>query len=61
MSKALKIVALMVVLLGLGMITGCQSQGTMTSSSVASSNNRVVWEQGITGFPHPKIRYVEPR
>jgi hypothetical protein len=59
--KTLIVVVLVVVLLGLGVIAGCQNQGTMTSSSGMTSGGRVVWEQGQTGFPHPKIQYTDPR
>ena len=57
--KALKVVLLVVVLLGLGMVVGCQ-EGQASMSS-ASSSERIVWEQGHTGFPHPRIAYTDAR
>ena len=60
--KALKVVLLVVVLLGLGMVVGCQEgQASMSSMSSASSSERIVWEQGHTGFPHPRIAYTDAR
>jgi hypothetical protein len=57
--KALKVVLLVIVLLGLGIVAGCQ-EGYSSSSSVTGSD-RVVWEQGLTGFPHPSIAYTDAR
>ena len=58
--KALKVALLLVVLLGLGIIAGCQNEAAMMSTRITSSD-RVVWEQGQTGFPHPKIAYTTAR
>jgi len=54
--KALKVALLVVVLLCLGMVVGCQE-----GYAGRSSSNRVVWEQGQTGFPHPSIAYTDAR
>jgi hypothetical protein len=57
--KALKVALLVVALLSLGIIAGCQNEAAMSSS--ITSSDRVVWEQGLTGFPHPRITYVDAR
>ena len=57
--KALKVALLAVVLLSLGIIAGCQNQAARSSS--ITSSDRVVWEQGQTGFPHPRIVYTNAR
>ena len=57
--KALKVALLVIVLVGLGMFAGCQ-EGYSSSSGVTSSD-RIVWEQGLTGFPHPSIAYTDAR
>jgi len=57
--KALKVALLVVVLFCLGMVAGCQD-GQAAGSGITSSD-RVVWEQGLTGFPHPRIIYVDAR
>jgi hypothetical protein len=53
--KVLKAALLVVVLLCLGIVAGCQD------GQARSSSNRVVWEQGQTGFPHPSITYTDAR
>ena len=55
--KALKVALLVVVLLCLGMVVGCQEGYAGRSSS----SDRVVWVQGQTGFPHPSIAYTDAR
>ena len=57
--KALKVALLVIVLLSFAVITGCQEQ-TARSSSITNSD-RVVWEQGQTGFPHPRVAYTDAR
>ncbi len=57
--KALKVALLVIVLLSLGMIAGCQEEAAKSSS--ITNSNRVVWEQGQTGFPHPRIAYTDAR
>jgi hypothetical protein len=51
--KALKAGLLVVVLLGLGMIAGC-NEGNARKNNMTGMNN-VEWRQGLTGFPHPVI------
>ena len=51
--KVLKIGLLVVVLLSLGLITGCQEGNARKNNMMGSSN--VEWRQGLTGFPHPVI------
>ena len=53
---ALKVALLVVVLLTLGIVAGCQE-----GQASQSSSNRIVWEQGQTGFPHPSIAYTDAR
>jgi len=57
--KALKVALLAVVLLSLAVVTGCQEQSARSSS--ITSSDRVVWEQGQTGFPHPRVAYTDAR
>ena len=57
--NALKVVLLVVVLLSLGMVAGCQNEAAMSSG--ITSSDRIVWEQGLTGFPHPRVTYVDAR
>jgi hypothetical protein len=57
--KALKVALLVVVLFCLGMVAGCQD-GQAARSGITSSD-RVVWEQGLTGFPHPRVAYTDAR
>jgi len=57
--KALKVALLVVVLLSLAVVTGCQEQSARSSS--ITSSDRVVWEQGQTGFPHPRVAYTDAR
>lgn len=57
--QALKVALLAVVLLSLAVVTGCQEEAARSSS--ITSSDRVVWEQGQTGFPHPRIAYTDAR
>jgi len=57
--KALKVALLVVVLLSLGMIVGCQEERASMSS--ITSSERIVWDQGQTGFPHPRVAYTDAR
>ncbi len=57
--KALKVALLVVVLLSLAVVTGCQEQAARSSN--ITSSDRVVWEQGQTGFPHPRVAYTDAR
>ena len=53
--KTLKVALLVVVLLCLGIVAGCQE------GQARSSSNRVGWDQGQTGIPHPSIAYSDAR
>ena len=57
--KMLKVALLVIVLLSLGIIAGCQEQ-TARSSRITNSD-RVVCDQGQTGFPHPRVVYTDAR
>lgn len=50
--KALKVILLVAVLFGVGLLAGCNEsharQGTM-------SLDRIEYEQGLTGFPYPVV------
>ena len=52
--KVLKVVLLVVALLGLGLMAGCNEgharHGTMDL-------DRVEFQQGLTGFPHPVVMH----
>ena len=52
--KSLKAVLLVVALLGLGLMAGCNEgharQGAMDL-------DRIEFEQGLTGFPHPVVMH----
>ena len=50
--KALKVVLLVVALLGLGLMAGCnESQARHGAYNI----DRVEFDQGLTGFPHPVV------
>jgi|GEM_PF-4111235 len=51
--NALKVVLVVVVLLSLGLIAGC-NEGHARRDGMMQTD-RVVWEQGLTGFPHPVV------
>ncbi len=53
--KTLKVALLVVVLLCLGIVAGCQE------GAARSSSNRIVWDQGQTSVPHPSIAYTDAR
>lgn len=58
--KALKVVLLVVMLLGLGMmLTGCNEgnagKNKMMMGDSRMEMDRVGWEQGLSGFPHPVV------
>lgn len=56
--KVLKAGLLVVVLLGLGMIAGCNEGNARKNNMMGDSRmemDRVGWEQGLTGFPHPVV------
>lgn len=51
--KVLKTGLLVIVLLSLGMIAGC-NEGNARKNKMMGLD-RVEWRQGLTGFPHPVI------
>jgi hypothetical protein len=51
--KVLKAGLLVVVLLALGMMAGC-NEGNARKNNMMG-NDSVEWRQGLTGFPHPVI------
>jgi uncharacterized lipoprotein YehR (DUF1307 family) len=58
--KALKSVLLVVMLLGLGMmLTGCNEGHSRNDKMMMGDSrmemDRVGWEQGLSGFPHPVV------
>ena len=52
--KALKLVLLMVVLLSLSIVAGCQEGYTRQNYSP----DNFAWEQGATGFWQPNVNYT---
>lgn len=52
--KALKVVLLVVALLGLGLMAGCNESHARHG---AMDLDRVEFEQGLTGFPHPVVMH----
>ncbi len=56
--KALKGVLLVVMLLGLGMVAGCNEGNARNNKMMGDSMmemDRVGWQQGLSGFPHPVV------
>lgn len=53
--KALKVVLLVVVLLGLGIMAGCQESHARRNGMM--EYDRIEFEQGLTGFPRPVVLY----
>jgi hypothetical protein len=58
--KALKVVLLVVMLLGFGMmLTGCNGGNAGNNKMMMGDSrmemDRVGWEQGLSGFPHPVV------
>ena len=47
------------VLVGLAMFAGCQNNNAHNDDVMMMSmdQNRIEWQQGLTGFPHPRILY----
>ena len=58
--KVLKAGLLVVVLLGLGMIAGC-NEGHARMNDLPGDRrmemDRVEWQPGLSGFPHPVVLY----
>ena len=52
--KALKVVLLVVALFGLGLMAGC---GESHARRGPMDLDRVEFEQGLTGFPHPVVMH----
>ena len=52
--KSLKVVLLVVALLGLGLMAGC-NEGHARHG--ATDLDRIEFEQGLTGFPHPVVMH----
>jgi hypothetical protein len=53
--KVLKLVLVVLAVLSLGMVTGCQEE--LTYDHNLSKTQEFSWEQGQTGFWQPKIDY----
>ncbi|MBA7652287.1 hypothetical protein ES703_60117 [subsurface metagenome] len=57
--KTLKLVLLMVMLLIVGMLAGCQEEYASRSTSDPTKKKKVIWEPTGTGFWHPKVTYSD--
>jgi hypothetical protein len=54
--KVLKGMLLVVMLLGLGMLSGCNEGNARKNTMMGDSGmDRIGWEQGLSGFPHPVV------
>ena len=54
-AKTLALVGFILIGFALALMGGCQSQ--YASSDRMMNTNRIEWQQGLTGFPQPKILY----
>ena len=53
--RTLKLVLLIVILLSVGIVAGCQEGHARYNDPT----KKVIWEPTVTGFYHPKIIYTD--
>lgn len=58
--KMLKLVLLIVMLISVGMLAGCQEEYASRSTSDTTKKKKVIWEPTGTGFWRPKVTQDAP-